>query len=59
MALEALAQGAGSLELAELLGQDPGRGERLTAEACGVYLDYSKNLIIDDILASLKEGLPP
>lgn len=59
MALEALAQGAGSLELAELLGQDPGWGERLTAEACGVYLDYSKNLIIDDILASLKEGLPP
>jgi len=26
---------------------DPGRGERLTVQACGIYLDYSKNRITD------------
>jgi glucose-6-phosphate isomerase len=28
-----------------LFARDPGRGERLTAEAAGIYLDYSKNRI--------------
>ena len=30
----------------------PGRGERLTAEAAGLYLDYSKNRITDETLGA-------
>jgi glucose-6-phosphate isomerase len=37
----------------ELFAADPGRGERLTAEACGIYLDYSKNRINDETLSLL------
>src|ERR1700684_978141 len=37
----------------ELLAEDPGRGERLTAEAAGLYLDYSKNRITDETLGLL------
>jgi glucose-6-phosphate isomerase len=32
---------------------DPGRGERLTAEACGIYLDYSKNRVTDETMRLL------
>ena len=39
--------------LRELFDQDPGRGERLCAEAAGLYLDYSKNRITDDTLTLL------
>jgi glucose-6-phosphate isomerase len=41
--------------LRDLFAADPGRGERLTAEAEGVYLDYSKNRITDETLALLIE----
>jgi len=41
--------------LRDLFAADPGRGERLTAEAVGVYLDYSKNRITDETLALLVE----
>jgi glucose-6-phosphate isomerase len=39
--------------LRNLFADDPQRGERLTAEAPGVYLDYSKNRITDDTLKLL------
>lgn len=39
-----------STHLRELFASDPDRGQRMTAEACGLYLDYSKNLITDDTL---------
>jgi glucose-6-phosphate isomerase len=39
--------------LRDLFAADPGRGERLTAEAAGVYLDYSKNRITDETVALL------
>jgi len=32
---------------------DPGRGERLVAEAAGIFLDYSKNRITDETLMLL------
>jgi len=32
---------------------DPGRGERLTAQACGIYLDYSKNRVTDETMRLL------
>jgi glucose-6-phosphate isomerase len=41
--------------LRDLFAADPARGERLTAEAAGVYLDYSKNRITDETLALLIE----
>ncbi|MGO9083333.1 MAG: glucose-6-phosphate isomerase [Streptosporangiaceae bacterium] len=39
--------------LRDLFAADPGRGERLTAEAAGIHLDYSKNRITDETLALL------
>src|SRR5258706_9475413 len=48
--LSAHFQKVGRLHLRELFAQDPKRGERLTAEAAGLYLDYSKNRIIDETL---------
>src|SRR6202044_3045906 len=41
--------------LRELFAADPGRGERLTAEAAGIYLDYSKNRVTDETMALLAE----
>ena len=42
------------LHLRKLFADDPARGERLTAEAAGLYLDYSKNRITDETLALLR-----
>ena len=39
--------------LREIFRTDPGRGERLTAEGAGVFLDYSKNRLTDDTLRLL------
>ncbi len=39
--------------LRSLFADDPGRGERMTVEAAGVYLDYSKNRINDETLRLL------
>ncbi len=41
------------LNLKDLFASDPKRGERMTAEAAGIYLDYSKNLISDETLRLL------
>jgi glucose-6-phosphate isomerase len=41
--------------LRELFAADPGRGERLTASAEGIYLDYSKNRVTDETMALLTE----
>jgi glucose-6-phosphate isomerase len=39
--------------LRDLFADDPRRGERMTAEAVGIFLDYSKNIVTDDTLALL------
>jgi glucose-6-phosphate isomerase len=39
--------------LRQLFAADPTRGERMTAEAVGLYLDYSKNRITHDTLTLL------
>src|ERR1700676_3068972 len=49
--------------LRELFAADPGRGERLTVEANGLYLDYSKNRVTDETMRLLvalatESGLP-
>src|ERR1700726_4623471 len=41
--------------LRELFAADPGRGERLTVEAAGLYLDYSKNRVTDETMRLLVE----
>jgi glucose-6-phosphate isomerase len=41
--------------LRELFAADPGRGERLTAEAAGLHLDYSKNRVTDETIRLLVE----
>jgi len=41
------------LHLRQLFAGDRTRGERLTAEAAGIYLDYSKNRITDETLKLL------
>ena len=45
----------GSRHLRELFAEDSDRGTRLTAEAAGLYLDYSKNRIDDRTLELLFE----
>ena len=42
-----------SQKLRDLFASDPDRGTRLTAEAEGIYLDYSKNRITDETLRLL------
>src|ERR1035438_4633787 len=41
------------LHLRDLFAQDPKRGERMTWEAVGLYLDYSKNRLTDETLKLL------
>ena len=41
--------------LRDLFAADPGRGTRLTAEAAGIYLDYSKHRVTDETLRLLLE----
>jgi glucose-6-phosphate isomerase len=43
------------MHLRDLFADDPGRGERLTAEAAGIYLDYSKNRVTDETMRLLIE----
>jgi glucose-6-phosphate isomerase len=46
---------AQALQLRKLFDADPKRGEKLTAEALGIYVDYSKNRITDKTLKLLLE----
>src|SRR5262249_49481701 len=62
-ALEAHHQQVRGLHLRKLFADDPRRGERMTAEAVGIFLDYSKNRITDETLKLLLQlaeeaGLP-
>src|SRR5262249_4949108 len=41
------------LHLRTLFADDGNRGERLTAEGAGIYLDYSKNRVTDETIALL------
>jgi glucose-6-phosphate isomerase len=43
----------GERHLRDLFAADPERGVRLTAEAAGLYLDYSKNRVTDETLGLL------
>jgi glucose-6-phosphate isomerase len=54
-ALEAHHASMRGLHLRSLFADDPARGERMTAEATGVFLDYSKNRVNDETLRLLIE----
>jgi glucose-6-phosphate isomerase len=53
--LQAHFEAIGARHLRELFAEDPQRGERLTLEAAGIYLDYSKNRVTPETLALLVE----
>jgi glucose-6-phosphate isomerase len=62
-ALEAHYQTLRNVHLRALFSDDPMRGERMTAEGAGIYLDYSKHRITDETLKLLlqlaeESGLP-
>ena len=42
-----------AVHLRTLFADDPRRGERLTAEGAGLFLDYSKNRVTDETLRIL------
>jgi glucose-6-phosphate isomerase len=52
-ALAAHHQQIRKLHLRQLFADDPKRGERMTAEGAGLYLDYSKNRITAQTLKLL------
>jgi glucose-6-phosphate isomerase len=52
-ALEAHHEKIRGLHLRTLFAGDATRGERLTAEAVGIYLDYSKNRVTEETVALL------
>src|SRR3978361_1662547 len=51
--LETHYQAIGDLNMRQLFAEDAGRGEKLTVEAAGVYLDYSKNRVTAETLKLL------
>ncbi len=51
--LEAHYQVIQATHLRDLFAADPARGSRFTAEALGIYLDYSKNRVTDETLGLL------
>jgi glucose-6-phosphate isomerase len=54
-ALEAHHASMRDQRLRDLFRDDPARGERMNAEAAGVFLDYSKNSVTDETLKLLIE----
>jgi len=52
-ALEAHYASVRELHLRKLFADDPRRGERMAAEAIGIYFDYSKHRVTDETLALL------
>ena len=52
-ALQTHSQEMKGQHLRDLFAKDPGRGERFTAEADGIFLDYSKNRVTDETLKLL------
>ncbi|MCF8036558.1 MAG: glucose-6-phosphate isomerase [Desulfobacteraceae bacterium] len=54
-ALESHSNAIRDVHLRTLFADDPKRGRRLTAEAAGLYLDYSKNRVTDETMGLLLE----
>jgi len=54
-ALQTHHEQVGALHLRDIFAADPGRGERLTVDALGLFFDYSKNRITDETVKLLIE----
>ena len=52
-AVQGHAEKFATVRLRDLFDSDPRRGQRLTASVADLYVDYSKNLITDEVLAAL------
>ncbi len=53
--LEQLAAEFQNISLRGLFAQDAGRAERMTIDACGIHLDYSKNRVSESVMQTLFE----
>jgi glucose-6-phosphate isomerase len=53
-ALERHYRTARGWHMRDLFAADPGRGERMTLSACGLTLDYSKNIATDETMKLLR-----
>ncbi|WP_433293212.1 glucose-6-phosphate isomerase [Actinoplanes sp. CA-030573] len=51
--LQGHAEKFSAVHLRDLFGSDPGRGERLTATVADLTVDYSKNLVTDEVMTAL------
>ena len=54
-ALQAHYEKVREIHLRELFAKDPKRGDLMTAEAVGIFLDYSKNRVTDETLRLLMQ----
>ena len=52
-ALSALAAGLASTSIRSLIDSDPSRPERLTLDAVGLSLDFSRQRVTDEVLTQL------
>lgn len=52
-ALRAHAQQMVSVHMRDLFAEDPGRFDRFSVQACGLFLDFSKNRMVGDTLTAL------
>ncbi|BBO26650.1 glucose-6-phosphate isomerase [Alteromonas sp. I4] len=51
--LSSLAESVKSAHMRDWFADDAQRAERLQVSACGIFLDYSKNRVTDDVLTAL------
>ena len=56
-ALEAQAATAEKIHMRDLFQADPQRAAKFSAEACGIFLDYSKNRVTAETMAELQKML--
>ena len=52
-AVQGHAEKIAGVHLRDLFAGDPRRGERLTAQVADLYVDYSKNLVTDEVISAL------
>jgi glucose-6-phosphate isomerase len=53
-ALQSHHKNASALKMKDLFAADPARAERFQMETCGIFVDYSKNIITDETLSLLR-----
>ncbi|MEO6096223.1 MAG: glucose-6-phosphate isomerase [Fibrobacteria bacterium] len=54
-ALQVHHKSASALKMKDMFAADPGRAERFQMETCGIFVDYSKNIVSDETLSLLRE----